>query len=329
MFALLLPPVDAPRPQAVILPLRLPHMFAGKLKPSNAILLYGPPGTGKTLLAKALAHECHNHTFISVSSSSLVAKWGEPSQSGRLVKELFEVARERAPTIIFVDELDSLCGESDASRRIKAEFLAQMRGTSFDDDGLLFLGTTSVPWLLDSAICRRFQKQIYIPLPQAEALTTMFKIHMGKTPSRLMEPDYVKLGKMAVGRSGADVGVCVQDAIYQPMRLLQSATHFKEVKVQVDEANKMVYLFDTHGNPDSTWPLDVEVRKWESRTYWTPCSPHSHGAVEESWTMLEPESLMEPPVSMSDMERAMHRNKATVNGDDLKELEAWTAGSCR
>ena len=314
----------------MILPLRLPHLFTGKRKPWKGILLYGPPGTGKSFLAKAVATEANNSTFISVSSSSLVSKW--QGQSERLVKELFELARERSPSIIFVDEVDSLCskrgeGESESSRRIKTEFLVQMQGVRGKDadDGLLILGATNIPWMLDSAIRRRFEKRIYIPLPGPEALTTMFKIHMGNTPSRLVEADYIKLGPMAEGRSGADVSVCVHDAIYQPVRLLQSATHFKEVKVQVDEANKVVYLFDTHGNPDSTWPLDVEVRKWESRTYWTPCSPGSHGAVEGSWTKLEPESLMEPPVSMSDMERAMHRNKATVNGDDLKELEAWTA----
>jgi vacuolar protein-sorting-associated protein 4 len=119
----------------------------------------------KAYLAKAVATEANNSTFFSISSSDLMSKW--LGESEKLVRNLFELARSHKPSIIFIDEVDSLCSsrsdnESESARRVKTEFLVQMQGVnSNDSDGLLVLGATNIPWCLDSAIRRRYFNMDY------------------------------------------------------------------------------------------------------------------------------------------------------------------------
>ena len=120
------------------------------------------------------------------------------------MKNLFAMAREAKPAIIFIDEIDALCGqrgdgESEASRRIKTEFLVQMNGATSDSSGLLVLGATNIPWQLDSAIRRRFEKRIYIPLPEQTARLRMFQLNMGDTRTDLIMEDYENLAKNCEG----------------------------------------------------------------------------------------------------------------------------------
>merc|ERR1712212_1146914 len=176
------------------------------------------PGTGKSFLAKAVATEADS-TFFSVSSADLVSKW--LGESEKLVKNLFEMAREKSPAIIFIDEVDSLCSsrsdnESESARRIKTEFLVQMQGVGNDNDGILVLGATNIPWVLDATIRRRFEKRIYIDLPEEHARTHMFKLNMGDTPHNISEEDFRDLGRRTDGYSGSDISIVVRDALMQP-----------------------------------------------------------------------------------------------------------------
>ncbi len=144
--------------EAVILPIRFPELFSGSRKPWKGILLYGPPGTGKTFLAKACSTETDG-TFFSVSSSDLISKY--VGESEKQIKMLFKKAGELKPSIIFIDEIDSMCGnrgegEQDSTRRVKTEFLVQMQGVGKAVDQVLVLGATNLPWALDPAIRRRF-----------------------------------------------------------------------------------------------------------------------------------------------------------------------------
>ncbi|KAG6761753.1 hypothetical protein POTOM_034986 [Populus tomentosa] len=281
----------------VFLDLRNSHYSLGKRRPWRAFLLYGPPGTGKSYLAKAVATEAES-TFFSVSSSDLVSKW--MGESEKLVSNLFQMARESAPSIIFVDEIDSLCGqrgegnESEASRRIKTELLVQMQGVGTTDQKVLVLAATNTPYALDQAIRRRFDKRIYIPLPDLKARQHMFKVHLGDTPHNLTESDFESLARRTEGFSGSDISVCVKDVLFEPVRKTQDA------------------MFFIHTSDDM----------------WMPCGPKQPGAVQISMQELAAQGLAEkilpPPIMKTDFDKVLARQKPTVSKADLDVHERFT-----
>ena len=106
-------------------------------------------------------------------------------------------------------------GENEASRRVKTEFLVQMQGVGNDDTGILVLGATNLPWVIDPAVRRRFEKRIYIPLPDVEARLFMAQFHLKKTPHSLTQQDFETIAQKTEGFSGSDMANLVKDAAYQ------------------------------------------------------------------------------------------------------------------
>jgi len=203
--------------EAIELPLKHPELFEKVgIEPPKGVLLYGPPGCGKTLMAKALAHEA-NATFIRVVGSELVRKF--IGEGARLVHELFELAKEKAPTIIFIDEIDAVGakrmdettgGEREVNRTLM-QLLAEMDG--FDPRGnVKVIAATNRPDILDPALLRpgRFDRLIEVPLPDFRGRLEILKVHTRKM--NLRNVDLKVIAEMTEGASGADLKAIATEA---------------------------------------------------------------------------------------------------------------------
>jgi transitional endoplasmic reticulum ATPase len=200
--------------EALELPLKKPEVFEKMgIRPLKGILLYGAPGTGKTLLAKAVATESEAN-FIAINGPEILSKW--VGESEKTLRELFRKAKQAAPCILFIDELDGLApirgaggGEgSMVSERLVDTLLTEMDGLK-SMKKVIVLGATNRPDILDKALMRagRFDRIIEIPLPDEKTRMEIFKVHTKKMP--LKGVDVAELAKETEGYSGADIeNVC-------------------------------------------------------------------------------------------------------------------------
>ncbi|XP_039291434.1 katanin p60 ATPase-containing subunit A-like 2 isoform X3 [Nilaparvata lugens] len=228
--------------EAVVYPTKYPELFKNILTPWRGFLLFGPPGTGKTLLAKAVATESQS-TFFNISASSIVSKWR--GESEKLVRALFEVARQQAPSIIFFDELDCVASKSDAveheaSRRLKSELLVQLDGLADTGDRVFLLATSNKPWDLDPAMLRRLEKRILVDLPNVEARELMIRHHL---PPKIIEEsntelrcelDYNYLAEALEGYSGSDIRLVCKEAAMCLMRKAFAALETTQKSDELD-----------------------------------------------------------------------------------------------
>ena len=209
--------------EVIELPLKKPELFKQiGIHPPKGILLYGPPGTGKTLLAKAVAAST-NSTFIQVVGSELVQKF--IGEGAKLVKEIFTLAREKAPSVIFIDELDAIAatridvgtsGEREVQRTFM-QLLAEIDGFK-PLDNVKIIGCTNRRDILDGAIIRpgRLDRKIYVPMPDDDGRKEIFKIHIKDlSMNKLNQADVVSALE---GFSGAEIKAVVTEAGYFAIR---------------------------------------------------------------------------------------------------------------
>ncbi|XP_078035190.1 spastin isoform X3 [Augochlora pura] len=209
--------------EMVILPSLRPELFTGLRTPARGLLLFGPPGNGKTLLARAVATQC-NATFFSISAASLTSKY--VGEGEKLVRALFAIARELQPSVIFIDEVDSLLSERkdnehEASRRLKTEFLVEFDGLPCNpEERVLVMAATNRPQELDEAALRRFTKRVYVTLPDLRTRIILLKRLLAKHNDPLTPEELNDMAILTEGYSGSDLTGLAKDAALGPIREL-------------------------------------------------------------------------------------------------------------
>ncbi|XP_037947230.1 spastin isoform X2 [Teleopsis dalmanni] len=234
--------------EMVILPSVRPELFTGLRAPAKGLLLFGPPGNGKTLLARAVATEC-SATFFNISAASLTSKYVGDGE--KLVRALFAVAREMQPSIIFIDEVDSLLSERsnnehEASRRLKTEFLVEFDGLPGNNEGdrIVVLAATNRPQELDEAALRRFTKRVYVSLPDLDTRELLLRHLLQRQGSPLDTDALRRLAKLTEGYSGSDLTALAKDAALEPIREL----NVEEVKNLDISAMRAITENDFHNS---------------------------------------------------------------------------------
>jgi len=211
--------------ELVMLPLQRPELFVkGQLtKPCRGLLLFGPPGTGKTMLAKAVATEA-GANFINISMSTIASKWF--GEAEKYVKAVFTLASKISPSVIFIDEVDSMLGrrgkdtEHSAMRKLKNEFMGSWDGLrTRERERVLVLGATNRPFDLDEAVIRRFPRRLMIDLPDADNRAKIMKVILAEED---LAPDFnvEELAAATDGYSGSDLKSLCTTAAYRRIREL-------------------------------------------------------------------------------------------------------------
>src|SRR2546422_1277600 len=224
--------------EAIEWPLKYQELFTQMdAKPPKGLLLYGPPGTGKTLLARAVANESEAN-FISIKGPELLSKW--VGESEKAVREVFRRARQAAPCVVFLDEVDSIApvrgsgiGDSQVTERIVSQFLTELDGL-VELRNVVIIAATNRPDIVDPALLRpgRFDRMLLVPPPDLEARKQIFRIHTKKTPLA----DDVKLDELSrktEGYTGADIASICNTAV-----MLSIKEHIGKAKDPEDAKKK-------------------------------------------------------------------------------------------
>ena len=238
--------------EMIELPLRHPEIFEKLgIEAPKGVLLYGPPGTGKTLLAKAVANESQAH-FISISGPEIMSKFYGESEAR--LREIFKEAREKAPSIIFVDEIDSIAPKreevtGEVERRVVSQMLSLMDGLEARGK-VIVIAATNRPNAIDPALRRpgRFDREIEIKVPDKKGRQEILQIHTRNMPLAAEDQEYpVKIEKIASvshGYVGADLEYLCKEAAMKCLRRLLPELNLEEEKIPPETLDKLIVNAD-------------------------------------------------------------------------------------
>ncbi|ALC48833.1 CG10793 [Drosophila busckii] len=227
--------------EAVLTPIDYPQLFAHGLKPWRSLLLHGPPGSGKTLLAKALYAETRGKvTFFNITASIMVSKWR--GESEKILRVLFHMAARQAPAVIFFDEIESLTSKRDratdheSSKRFKNELLQLLDGMEHQLNGVFVLASTNLPWDIDEAFLRRFEKKLLVQLPTAAERCSLIKRLLGSVLS-LQTRQLEQLVRLSEHFTGDEIRLACKEISMQRMRCATRATRDAGTTKESEEAS--------------------------------------------------------------------------------------------
>ncbi|GAY40926.1 hypothetical protein CUMW_055550 [Citrus unshiu] len=248
--------------ELVMLPLQRPELFCkGQLtKPCKGILLFGPPGTGKTMLAKAVATEA-GANFINISMSSITSKWF--GEGEKYVKAVFSLASKIAPSVVFVDEVDSMLGrrenpgEHEAMRKMKNEFMVNWDGLrTKDKERVLVLAATNRPFDLDEAVVRRLPRRLMVNLPDAPNREKIIRVILAKE-ELASDVDLEGIANMTDGYSGSDLKNLCVTAAHCPIREI----------LEKEKKERALALAENRASPPLYSSVDVRPLKMDDFKY--------------------------------------------------------------
>ncbi len=217
----------------VILPIEYPQLYKGKRCIEKWTLLYGPPGTGKSYLANAVKSELpkKQNNFVSITLDKFINKSLE--ERINLLNELFQLARNNKPSVVFIDDMDSFLKykkeEKEEINKFMNDFFDNIRNaySNKDNDGIVIFGATNKPWDLEPYIRRRFGRRIYIDLPEANDRKFLIKFFIGNNYNNITEEQFEKMEKLTQGYSRRDIYNIIQDMISESNKKSQQEEYFK------------------------------------------------------------------------------------------------------